>query len=108
VLAFATHQNRILVTSDLRTMPRHLDRRPASAPVRYASRTRRLQDVASRLSLVINWPSSGYRLDGGLPYSCEAKNCHYCSEEWRQPWCGGIAAWARPPQDRGENRFERH
>jgi hypothetical protein len=23
VLAFATHQNRILVTSDLRTMPRH-------------------------------------------------------------------------------------
>jgi hypothetical protein len=49
------------------------------------------------------------RLDidtAGYTKSCEATSFSHNSEEWRQPRYG-VAAWALPQQDRGENCFER-
>ena len=56
VLAFATHQNRILVTSDLRTMPRHfgdfLEANGQSACVFLVKQRAALADVIDALVLI--------------------------------------------------------
>jgi hypothetical protein len=60
VLAFATHQNRILVTSDLRTMPRHfgnfLEANSQCAGVFLVKQRAPLADVIEALVLV--WAAS--------------------------------------------------
>jgi hypothetical protein len=61
VLAFATHQNRILVTSDLRTMPRHfgnfLEANGRCAGVFLVKQRTPLADVIETLVLI--WSASG-------------------------------------------------
>jgi hypothetical protein len=60
VLAFATQENRILVTSDLRTMPRHfgdfLEANGQCAGVFLVKQRARLADVIEALVLV--WAAS--------------------------------------------------
>jgi predicted nuclease of predicted toxin-antitoxin system len=61
VLAFAERENRILVTADIRTMPRHfgefVDAHGSSAGVFLVKQRTRLADVIEALVLV--WAASG-------------------------------------------------